>query len=68
MATPTSQKRALVVLAALAHVLVTVSVWRDIDNRPLTGLRGSKALWRGLTALNMGNSLVYLAVGRRRAH
>jgi len=68
MTAPTSQNRALVVVAALAHVLITASVWRDIENRSLTGLRGSKALWRGLTALNTGNSLIYLAVGRRRPH
>jgi hypothetical protein len=54
------------VLAALAgHVLLTTLVWRDIERRDRSGLRGSKRLWRTLTALNTGNHLVYLLVGRR---
>jgi hypothetical protein len=66
MAAPTS--RTVVLLAALAHVLITASVWRDIGSRPSVDLRGSKSLWQAVTALNTGNCLIYLAVGRRRSH
>jgi hypothetical protein len=54
-------------LALTGHLLLTVLIWRDIDRRPTTQLRGSKTLWRVLTALNTGNHVVYLVVGRRRA-
>ena len=47
------------------HALLTALVWRDIERRSPSELRGSKALWRWLTALNTGNHLVYLLVGRR---
>jgi hypothetical protein len=53
-------------LAVAAHVLLTALVWRDIARRPASELRGSKNLWRFLTALNTGNHLLYLLVGRRR--
>jgi hypothetical protein len=51
----------------LGHVLLTALVWRDIDRRDRSDLRGGKLLWRTLTALNTGNSVIYLLVGRRRA-
>ena len=53
-------------LALIAHVVVTALVWRDIRRRSDSQLRGSKNLWRGLSALNTGNSLLYLLIGRRR--
>ncbi|MDN5761217.1 MAG: hypothetical protein L0H41_02715 [Microlunatus sp.] len=51
--------------AVLAHVVLTALVWRDIGSRAPAELRGSKGLWRFLTALNTGNHVLYLAVGRR---
>ena len=55
----------LVLAALLGHAVLTAVVWRDIDRRAASRVRGSKKLWRALTALNSGNSLVYLLVGRR---
>lgn len=56
-----------IALPALAlHLALTTLVWRDIARRQPSELRGSKTLWRVLTALNTGNHLVYLLVGRRR--
>ena len=55
----------LLVPALVAHVTLTALVWRDIDRRDPSQLRGSKTLWRVITALNTGNHLLYLAVGRR---
>jgi hypothetical protein len=52
--------------ALLTHVVLTALVWRDIARRDPTELRGSKNLWRLLTAMNTGNHLLYLLVGRRR--
>jgi hypothetical protein len=51
--------------ALVAHVLLTALIWRDIDRRDPSQLRGGKTLWRTLTALNTGNHLIYLIVGRR---
>jgi hypothetical protein len=59
-------RRTWVCLALIGHVIVTALVWRDLRRRTDSQLRGSKNLWRVLSALNTGNSLVYLLVGRRR--
>lgn len=48
------------------HAILTAIVWRDINRRAAAELRGSKSLWKVLTALNTGNHLLYLIVGRRR--
>jgi hypothetical protein len=53
-------------LILIGHVIVTALVWRDLGRRSDAQIRGDKNLWRVLSALNTGNSLVYLLVGRRR--
>ncbi|SDS64398.1 hypothetical protein SAMN04488543_2111 [Friedmanniella luteola] len=64
----THDRRTRTVLPALAaHAVLTALVWRDIARRDRADLRGSPTLWRVLTALNTGNHLVYLLVGRRRS-
>lgn len=55
----------LVIPALVLHGVLTALVWRDIARRDRSELRGSPTLWRVLTALNTGNHLVYLLVGRR---
>ena len=55
-----------VLLALAVHAALTTLVWRDIAGRSRSELRGSPTLWRVLTALNSGNHLLYLLVGRRR--
>jgi hypothetical protein len=52
--------------ALIAHVFLTWLVWRDIARRDPSELRGSKTLWRILTAMNTGNHALYLLIGRRR--
>jgi hypothetical protein len=51
--------------ALLSHAALTALVWRDIARRSPAELRGSKNIWRVLTAMNTGNHLLYLLVGRR---
>jgi len=63
--TTTSADPRTVALAVSAHVALTALLWRDIGRRDRSELRGSPTLWRVLTALNTGNHLVYLLVGRR---
>jgi hypothetical protein len=53
--------------ALLAHIVMTILVWRDIARRDPAELRGSKNIWRLLTAMNTGNHLLYWLVGRRRS-
>ena len=48
------------------HVLVTAFTWRDIGGRSQAQIRGSKWLWRVLSAANTGGSVAYLVCGRRR--
>ena len=66
MTSSTTAQPKYLVPALAGHVLLTSLVWRDINRRGGSELRGSKALWRTLTALNAGNSLLYLLIGRRR--
>ena len=53
--------------ALISHVIMTALVWRDISRRDPAELRGSKNIWRVLTAINTGNHLLYWLVGRRRS-
>jgi hypothetical protein len=47
-------------------VIVTALTWRDIGRRRDDQIRGSKRMWRIFSAAQMGNSLIYWLVGRRR--
>jgi hypothetical protein len=63
----TSNRRPAWLVPALAgHVLLAALVWRDLARRPATGVRGSKNLWRLLSAANTSGSLAYVLVGRKR--
>ncbi|MHA6757755.1 hypothetical protein [Streptacidiphilus sp. PAMC 29251] len=58
------------VLAAIGvtHLGVTALTWRDIQQRPTERIRGSRALWRGLSAVNTLGSGAYWLLGRRYGH
>ncbi|HEX6858567.1 MAG TPA: hypothetical protein VF204_24995 [Streptosporangiaceae bacterium] len=57
------------VLAAIGvvHLTVVTLTWRDIRQRPEDQIRGSKKLWRVLSAANTAGSGAYWLAGRRRA-
>jgi hypothetical protein len=57
------------VLAAIGviHLTTVTLTWRDIRQRPEDQIRGSKTLWRVLSAANTTGSGAYWLVGRRRA-
>jgi hypothetical protein len=57
----------LAIPALIGHVIMTALVWRDIARRDPAELRGSKTIWRVLTALNTGNHVLYWVFGRRRS-
>jgi len=52
-------------LFVLGHVLVAAWTWRDIQQRPAQQIRGSKRLWRLLSAANTLGSASYWLAGRR---
>jgi glucose dehydrogenase len=53
------------ILVLIGHVLVAAWTWRDIRQRPAPQIRGSKALWRVLSAMNTLGSAGYWLIGRR---
>ena len=57
------------VLAAIGvvHLTVVTLTWQDIRRRPADQIRGSKTLWRILSAANTTGSGAYWLFGRRRA-
>jgi hypothetical protein len=62
----TKPNKLALLLFAIGHITVTALTWRDIKRRPTEQIRGGKLVWRVLTALNTGNSVVYWLLGRRR--
>jgi len=68
MTTLTPQRKKL--LAAIIvpiQVVFAVFSWRDLSRRADDQIRGPKKLWRAILLVNPGNSLFYLAFGRRKA-
>jgi hypothetical protein len=57
---------ALIAAILALHTVVTAFTWRDIRNRPDDQIRGSKKLWRLVSAANTGNSIIYFVLGRKR--
>ena len=57
---------ALLAAILAAHTAVTAVTWRDIRNRPDAQIRGSKRVWRVMSAANSANSIVYFLLGRKR--
>ena len=63
----TKPNKLVLLLVAVGHVAVTAITWADIKRRPAEQIRGDKLVWRVLTALNTGNSVLYWLLGRRRS-
>jgi hypothetical protein len=66
MARPKPSPR-LIATLAVAHLIVTTLVWRDLRRRADDQVRGSKRIWRVASAANMGNSVAYVLIGRKRS-
>jgi hypothetical protein len=64
----TRPKPAVIAAILAGHVAVTALTWRDLRHRTDDQVRGSKKWWRVASAANSGNSLIYLLLGRRKAH
>jgi len=57
--------KVLLAVVGFVHLLVTAAAWRDIRGRRPEQIRGSKTLWRIVSAANTGGSLAYLLIGRK---
>jgi hypothetical protein len=66
MARPKPSPR-LIAALAVAHLVVTTLVWRDLRRRTDDQVRGSKRIWRIASAANMSNSIAYVLIGRTRS-
>jgi hypothetical protein len=60
------RKQSALALVLTGHVLVAALTWWDIRHQPEQRIRGSKGLWRFLSAVNTLGSIGYWVVGRRR--
>ena len=47
------------------HLGAAALVWRDVNRRRPSQLRGPKALWRTWSAVNTTGSIAYVLFGRR---
>ncbi len=55
----------VVLLYLPIHLLVVALTWRDISRRPEQQLRGSKRVWRLVSAANTLGAVAYWVAGRR---
>jgi hypothetical protein len=55
----------LLVAIAAVHLNITWITWRDLRSRSDEQLRGSKNVWRLVTAANTLGSVAYWTLGRR---
>jgi hypothetical protein len=55
----------VVLLYLPVHLLAVALTWRDINRRSANQLRGSKRLWRVVSALNTVGAGAYWLAGRR---
>jgi len=54
-------------VAIPAHIVVTAFTWRDLRRRTPEQVRGSKRFWQVVSGANTLGSLLYFALGRKRA-
>lgn len=60
---PNAQKG--IVVAGVAEVVLTTIALRDLKRRPTAQVRGPKALWVALCAVQPVGPIAYLLAGRR---
>ena len=64
MAKKRSANPVTVILWIAVHLAIASLTWRDIAQRPEADIRGPKALWRVVSAMNSLGSALYWLVGR----
>ena len=61
-----SRQQTGMLIAASVHLALAATAWTDLARRPAALIRGPKALWAVLIAVNFIGPLSYFVVGRRR--
>jgi hypothetical protein len=56
----------LLAVILAVHATVTAFTWRDLRHRTEEQVRGSKKVWRFVSAMNTTGSLAYWLFGRKR--
>ena len=63
----TPQRKRVLVVALIVHVIVMRLTWRDLRKRPDAAVRGNKRIWQVASGLNTSGSVAYWLFGRRSA-
>ena len=61
-----SGRKTGMLIAASVHLALAATAWTDLARRPAAQIRGPKALWAVLIAVNFIGPLSYFVMGRRR--
>ena len=61
-----TQRQTGMLVAAAVHLALAATAWTDLARRPAALVRGPKALWAVLIAVNFIGPLSYFVFGRRR--
>ncbi|WP_235508152.1 PLDc N-terminal domain-containing protein [Agromyces sp. Soil535] len=62
-----SRQRTWLLVAASVQLSLAVTAWVNLAKRPAAEVKGPKALWAAIIAVNFIGPLSYFAFGRRRA-
>lgn len=61
-----SGQRAAVLTLASVQVSLAATAWTDLARRPADQVKGSKAKWAAVIAINVVGPVLYFTKGRRR--
>ena len=61
-----SQQKTWSLIAASVHFALAATAWTDLAKRPATQVRGPKALWAVIIAVNFIGPISYFIFGRLR--
>jgi hypothetical protein len=61
-----SRQQTGMLIAASVQLALAATAWTDLARRPAALVRGPKALWAVLIAVNFIGPLSYFVIGRRR--
>jgi len=60
------QQKTWSLIAASAHLALAATAWTDLAKRPADQVRGRKALWAVIIAVNFIGPISYFVFGRLR--
>lgn len=60
-------QRSAIAAAAAVQITLAGAAWIDLARRPAAQVRGRKAIWAGVIAINFVGPTAYFLAGRRRS-